>query len=50
MNNNFIQQRMQMIKPANNLPNITYGKDKKINIEYGVIKFNSYNKYRIKKK
>ena len=50
MNNNFIQQRMQMIKPANNLPNITYGKDKKINIEYGVIKFNSYNKYKIKKK
>ena len=50
MNNNFMQQKMQMIKPVHNLPNITYGKDKKINIEYGVIKFNSHKKYGLKKK
>ena len=50
MNNNFLLKKMPIVKPANNLPNITYGKNNKIKIEYGVIKYNSYNKYKKKNK
>ena len=48
MNNNFMLKKMPIVKPANNLPNITYGKNNKIKIEYEVIKYNSYNKYKKK--
>ena len=50
MNNNYFLKKMPIIKPVNNLPNIEYGKDKKIKIEYGIIKLNNCNKYKIKKK
>ena len=50
MNNNYFLKKNSIIKPANNLPNIEYGKDKKIKIEYGIIKLNNCNKYKIKKK
>ena len=35
MNNNYFLKKMPIIKPVNNLPNIEYGKDKKIKIEDG---------------
>lgn len=51
LNNNYIIKKEPVIKAANFLPNITYGKNNKIKIEYGVIKFNSdNNKKKIKLK
>ena len=43
LNNNYILKKEPVIKAANFLPNITYGKNNKIKIEYGVVKYNSDN-------
>ena len=43
LNNNYIIKKEPAIKAANFLPNITYGKNNKIKIEYGVVKYNSDN-------
>ena len=48
MNNNYLK-KMPIVKPANNLPNITYGKNNQIKIEYGVVKYKS-TKHKIKRK
>ena len=48
MNNNYLK-KMTVVKPVNNLPNITYGKNNQIKIEYGVVKYKS-NKHKIKRK
>ena len=51
LNNNYIIKKEPAIKAANFLPNITYGKNNKIKIEYGVVKYNSdNNKKKIKLK
>jgi len=51
LNNNYILKKEPVIKAANFLPNITYGKNNKIKIEYGVLKYNSdNNKKKIKLK
>ena len=53
MNNNFKLKNNSInpvIKPSNNLPSFTYGKNNQIKIEYGVVKFNSHNIHRQKKK
>ena len=49
MNNNYLMKRPPVVKPANNLPNITYGKNNQIKIEYGVVKYKS-TKNKIKRK
>lgn len=41
LNKNFILKKEPTIKATNFLPNITYGKNNKIKIEYGVVKYNS---------
>ena len=38
MNNNYLKKPPPVVKPANNLPNITYGKNNRIKIEYGIVK------------
>ena len=48
MNNNYLKKQT-VVKPANNLPNITYGKNNRIKIEYGVVKYKS-TKHKIKRK
>ena len=50
MNNNYVNNKIPLIKPINNLPSLTLGKNKKVKIEYGVIKYNSYNKNKKKNK
>ena len=50
LNNNFIIKKEPIIKPVQHLPNITYGKNKKIKIEYGVIKYNGKKNKKLKLK
>ena len=49
LNNNYLMKKPPVVKPANNLPNITYGKNNQIKIEYGVVKYKS-TKNKIKRK
>ena len=43
-NNNNLLKKFQIIHPVNNLPKIVYGKNKKIKIEYGEIKYKNKKK------
>ena len=46
-NNNNLLKKFQIIHPVNNLPKIVYGKNKKIKIEYGEIKYKNKKKNNI---
>ena len=48
--NNYLMNKIPAPKPISNLPNITYGQNKKVKIEYGILKLNNNNKRVIKKK
>ena len=50
LNNHFIIKKEPIIKPVQHLPNITYGKNNKIKIEYGVIKYNGKKNKKLKLK
>ena len=50
LNNHFIIKKEPIIKPVQHLPNITYGKNNKIKIEYGVINYNGKKNKKLKLK